>query len=164
MSITKSIAIAAIMSAMSVHPAAASAGSGIERIEFNKSFSNYYVNCLGETISGELSIVAKYHEFDTPSGKYHLVDNWQYTWLLTGEITGRAWFARGASPFVFNAGPGTTNQYGESFVAQPIAGDGPKLRFHYGFKVTVNANGELVVLNDGLDGVPYGDFYECFGK
>ncbi|MDH4055629.1 MAG: hypothetical protein OEV58_09655 [Gammaproteobacteria bacterium] len=159
----KLIAASAILFAMTLH-SGASANNGIDKYEWKNSFSDFYVACLGEMVSGDLSIVGKYHEFDTPSGKYHLVDNWQWTWVLTGQTTGRVWFARGASPWVLNVGPGETFQYGESFVAQPISGDGPKLRFHYNFKVTVNANGELVVLNNGLDGVPPEDFYECFGK
>ena len=145
---------------LSVSPA--SSKNGIEKYESEVNFTDFYVACLGEMLSGDVSIVGKYHEFETPSGKYHLVDNWQYTWELTGQTTGRVWFARGASPFVINAGPGETFQYGESFVAKPVSGDGPKLRFHYRFKVTVNANGELVVFNDGLDGVPPENFYECF--
>ena len=147
---------------LSISPA--SSKNGIDKYEWEINFTDFYVACLGEMLSGDVSIVGKYHEFETPSGKYHLVDNWQYTWVLTGQTTGRVWFARGASPFVLNVGPGETFQYGESFVARPVSGDGPKLRFHYRFKVTVNANGELVVLNDGLDGVPSEDWYECFGK
>ena len=119
---------------------------------------------LGRDVRRDISIIGKYHEFDTPSGKHHLVDNWQFTWVISGQTTGRIWFARGASPYVLNIGPGQTVQYGESFVGKPISGDGPKLRFHYRFKVTVNANGELVVLNDGLDGVLPQDRYKCFGK
>ena len=159
----KLIAAAAILSAIALH-SGASANNGIGKYEWNKGFSNRYVACLGETISAELDIVTKYHAFETPSGKYHVVDNWQYTWVITGQTTKRMWFARGASPFVLNIGPGQTMQYGENFVAKPISGDGPKLRFHYRFKVTVNASGDLVVLNDDLDGVLEEDLYECFGK
>jgi hypothetical protein len=147
---------------LSVSPASSS--NGVEKYEWGYNWSDFYVACLGEMLSGEVSLVGKYHEFETPSGKYHLIDNWQYTFVLTGQTTGRVWFARGATPYVINVGPGETFQYGESFVAQPISRSGPKLRFHYRFKVTVNADGELVVLIDGLDGVPPENWYECIGK
>ena len=163
MTIRRILIATTILFAIALH-SGASANNGVGKFEWDQSFSDFYVACLGEMISGDLSIVGKYHEFATPSGKYHLVDNWQYTWVLTGQATGRVWLARGASPWVVNAGPGQTSQYGESFVARPIGGDGPKLRFHYRFKATVNANDELVVLRDDLDGVLPEEFYECFGK
>ena len=159
----KLIVASAILFAIALH-SGVSANNGIDKYEQEINFSDFYVACLGEMISGNASIAGKYHEFDTPSGKHHLVDNWQYTWVLTGQTTGRVWFARGASPYVLNVGPGETFQFGENFVAKLISGHGPKLRFHYRFKVTVNANGELVVLTDDLDGVPDEDLYECFGK
>jgi hypothetical protein len=163
MTINRTVVGTIILSAIAL-ASGASAKNGVETYKLDLGFSDFYVACLAEMISGEIEVSGRYHEFDTPSGKYHLVDHWNYLVTLTGQTSGRVWFARGVSPFVLNIGPGETFQYGEAFVARPVSGDGPKLRLNYRFKATVNANGELVVLNDGTDGVPPEDIYECLGK
>jgi hypothetical protein len=145
---------------------AAAANNGIQKYELNFQNSTY-VDCLGEYVTFDVNVSASYHEFVTASGKYHLVDHWQYTWEFTGESTGHTWFAQGASPFAQNIGPGQTLQFGENFVARPVTGDGPKFRLHYRVKVTQNANGELVVLMDDVDFLNGGnhlDFIQCIGK
>jgi hypothetical protein len=161
----KLVALAASVSA-TLFISAAAANNGIQKYEMNAHNQNY-VACLGEDVAFDINITGSYHEFETPSGKYHLVDHWQYTWEFTGVLTGRTWFAQGASPVTWNVGPGETYQMGENLVARPVTGDGPKLRLHYRFKTTVNANGELVVLIDDVDllnGGNHLDFIQCIGK
>ena len=154
---------AAILFGMALH-SGASANNGTDTYETSLSFSDFYVACLGEMVSADVSIDGLYHEFDTPSGKHHLIDHWKYTVELTGLTTGRKWFGRGGSPLVSNVGPGETLFFQDNWQVRPIFGDGPKIKVHVRFKVTVNANGELVVLNDDADGVPPEDLYQCFGK
>jgi hypothetical protein len=159
----RSIAAAAIVCAMALH-SGASANNGIDTYETGFSFSGFYSACLGEMVSGDVSIVGLYHEFDTPSGKYHLIDHWRYTIELTGMTTGYKWFGGGFTPWVSNVGPGESFQFQDNWMVRPIYGDGPKVRVHIRVKVTVNANGELVVLHDDTDGLLPEDFYQCIGK
>jgi len=157
------IAATAILCAMALH-SGASANNGTETYETSFSFTDFYAACLGEMVSGNVSIDGLYHAFDTPSGKFHIIDHWKYTVELTGMTTERKWFGRGVTPAQQNIGPGETFHYQDNWQVRPIFGDGPKIKVHMLFKVTVNANGELVVLNDDSDGVPPEDFYQCFGK
>ncbi len=151
------------MSAISLY-SGASANNGATKYEFEGNSPDIYVTCLGEHISAHLMFTVVDHRFVTPSGKHHIMEHWQYIWEITGVLSGRTWFARGASTGTINVGPGETAQWGENFVAIPITGDGPKIRFHYRFKATVNANGELVVPIRDLAGIPPEDWYECIGK
>lgn len=157
------IAVAAMLSALVLH-SGASASNGIDTYETSVSYPDFYVACLGEMVRGEISLVGLYHEFDTPSGKYHLVDHWRYSVELTGLTTGNKWFGRGFSPWVLNIGPGQAFQAQDNWRVRPVSGDGPNIRVHLRIKMTVNANGELVVSNDDFASAPQEDWYQCFGK
>jgi len=142
----------------------AAANNGIQTGEFDVFQPDFYIACLGESVQFEGKTFARYHEFETPSGNYHLVDNWRYAWEFTGLLSGRTWFARGVSPFTLNIGPGATQQWAEVIVAKPVTGDGPKFILQVNFKATVNANGELVVFFNTLNDVDPEDFYQCIGN
>jgi hypothetical protein len=162
----KFLAFAASVSAM-LFVSASAAANGIQKYEWTNFIPELYVACLGESVAIDISIIESYHEFATPSGKYHLVDHWQYTWEFRSLTSDRTWFAQGTSPFSQNIGPGQTLQFGENFVAKPVTGDGPKFRLHYRVKVTVNANGELVVFMDETDFLGednHLEFIQCIGK
>lgn len=161
----KLVALAAGLSS-TLFISVAAANNGIQKYELNFQNSTY-VACLGEHVAFDINVIGSYHEFETPSGKYHLVDQWQYTWKFTGLLSGRTWFANAAAPVTWNLGSGETYQMGENLVARPVTGDGPKFRLHYRFKTTVNANGELVVLIDDpdfLNGGNHLDLIQCIGK
>jgi hypothetical protein len=155
--------VAAMLCALALN-SGVSANNGTDKYETSLSFPGFYVACLGEMVSGDVLIDGLYHEFDTPSGNYHLIDHWKYTVELTGLTSGRKWFGRGVSPYVANIGPSEAFQFQDNWMVRPVFGDGPKIRVHIRFKITVNANGELVVLIDDTDGVPQEDWYQCFGK
>ena len=149
---------------LTVWASSAYANNGIQRLEDELSFPAVYIACLGETVKFEIKRSISFHIFVTPSGNFHLLDNWKLTYMLTGNSTQRTWYARGGSPFQQNVGPGETVQYTANVVAKPLTGDGPKFKFHENFKVTVNANGELVVNMWNFDGVDPSEHWQCFGK
>ena len=140
------------------------ANNGIQRFEQDITVPAFYVACLGETIKFEINLSISFHAFETPSGKFHLLDHWKLTYLFTGNDSGRTWYGRGVSPFQQNVGPGETVQFTTNVHANPLTGDGPKFRFHENLKVTVNANGELVVDMYDLDGVDLSEAWQCIGK
>ena len=111
-----------------------------------------YVDCLGAMLDFELQLRVAYHEFETPSGTYHLVGNWHYTSLWTNPLTGDTWVGRGNSPSQesTNIGPGETFQFTTNEMVKPLAGDGPKWKYQLSLKITVNANGDLVVYRENL--------------
>ena len=158
------MAVASVMLAMTLY-SGAYANNGVEKEEFTFTWSDYYVACLDELVTSHVMVTLKSREFDTPSGIYHKVENWQYTWVITGQSSGNVWIGHGAAPYTeLWYGPGGTLQFGENFVAIPVSGDGPKIREHYRFKATRNANGVRVVLIRDNLGVPPEDWWECFGE
>ena len=136
-------------------------------VQFYESYNvidppGVYVDCLGENIAGVEHIRGAYHEVFTPSGIYHLLDNWKFSGELTGLVTGRTWVAKGVSPFQANVGPGQAAQWLSKIVYKPLSGDGPIFFYENEFKVTVNANGELVVdrpFNTNVE-----ELFRCAGK
>jgi hypothetical protein len=123
------------------------AANGIQNDEFDAS-DELYVDCLGEVIEYEEHIDIRFHEFETPSGNYHLVDRWTFTLTATGMTTGRMWFGVLQSPGELNSGPSEVFQYAIRGVIRGIGNDTPNFAWTGSYKSTVNANGELVVEND----------------
>jgi hypothetical protein len=117
-----------------------------QTMEAENSFSNVYIDCLGETVSGTSYITIKYREFETPSGNYVYVEHWTWTADYLGDTTGRIWFSNAVSPGTQNAGPAATGMYTSVEVAKPVGFKGPTVITHARWKYTVNANGELKVL------------------
>ena len=142
--------------------ASASANNGIQFYEDGFDDGTYWVECLGEEVNVYQSIVGAYHEFETPAGTYHLVDNWRSTVMWTGMSTGRTWVGRNSSPFQENIGPGETSQFVFKGVQKPLTGDGPKFFYGTEFKVTVTANGDMVV--ERVPEEPFGARIRCLGK
>ncbi len=134
--------------------------------EFRESryFPDVYIACLGETVDLQIDIYASYHEFVTPSGRRHVINNWEEIWMFT-SLTGHAWYAKAQSPYQLNVGPefGGTAQFVEVFIAKPLFGDGPKFKLHWNRKITENANGDLVV-NFSKPGPDFSDQVQCIGN
>ena len=140
----------------------ASANNGIQFSEFDFQDESFWVECLAEEVDVHQYVRAAYHEFETPSGTYHLIDNWRITVMWTGKSTGRTWVGRNVSPFQWNAGPGETNQWVYKGVQKPLTGDGPSFFYSADFKVTVTANGVLVVEREAES--VQSDRIRCLGK
>ena len=138
------------------------ANNGVQRYEFDGTNPGFYVPCLGENISYTFHITGTYREFVTRSGTYHLLDNWKISHEITGVLTGRTWIGKGVSPFSANVGPAQAAQWVARITAKPLTGDGPMFKFENEFKVTVNANGDLVV--DRPNDPGFGESYRCIGK
>lgn len=125
--------------------------NGIQFYEFD-FFETVYIECLGEYVDVEEHISAASHAFTTPSGNFHVVDNWKFSAMWTGVSTGRIWIGQLTSPYQGNVGPGYVEQWSVKGVQKPITEGAPKFFYAGSFKTTVNANGELVVLNDASSG------------
>ena len=161
MKLTKRLATAAglaVASTALMSVPSANAANGIQFGEFDVSGS-VYVDCLGEFIDFEEHIDIAYHEFVTPSGNYHLVDNWTFTITATGASTGRMWAGILKSPGQINAGHAEVAQFSIQGVIRSITKHAPSFFWGLTFKTTVNANGELVVERGSFD-----TFVRCNGK
>ena len=141
--------------------ASAAANNGIQFSTFTIEDVIYF-DCLGEHVRIQSEVRSAYHEFETPSGTYHLLDNWKGTELYTGLLTGRTWVGKWTAPFQINAKKGEVLQFQSIVNLKPLTGDGPHAIFKAFFKVTVNANGELVVYRGSGDD-PSG-LLRCLGK
>jgi hypothetical protein len=119
---------------------------GVQTYEFATE-SDAYIPCLDEVVRFNITIEVRTHVFSTKTGTVHLLDNWTYGGFATGLSTGREWLNRGVSPFQSNTkvdGSGVT----QSIINQrfdPVAKGDTAFYRHDTFKITVNANGELVV-------------------
>ena len=143
--------------AMLIGPPAVS-GNGIQRAEFEIS-DEVYIDCLGEVIAVEERVEVAYLTFNTPSGNSHLIDNWKFYVTATGMTTGRMWFGVLPSPSQFHDGPAQVGQYAVRGVVKGVDKGTPNFAWSDSYKVTVNANGDLVVekSSDGFSA-------RCLGK
>ena len=106
--------------------------------------------CLGEDVMIHIFVSARGHEFMTPSGTYHMIDNWKFLMEGVGESTGREWVGKGEAP-----GGTVVHKNGEKFfftqsgmlrpVSVPGLEDGPKYRFNQLFQYRWDADGNLVM-------------------
>ena len=136
----------------------AAASNGIQHYEFGDTYPFVYIECLGETVKFEFSVYGSGHVFETASGNFHVLDRWKFTVMMTGNDTGRTWYGGGPSTYTDNVGPGETLQWTANYKAKPLTGDGPILRVRDTYKLTVNAEGELVVE------MGYSEPWQCIGK
>lgn len=137
-----------------------SANNGIQYDEFDFVGTAAYVGCLGDTVTPQGHIRVAFHEFETPSGTIHVIENWSVTLLWIGA-SGDTWVGRVKSPFQLNIGPAVTNQWVYQGIQKPLTGDGPRFFFKDSFKLTITANGDFVVLREIED---INDKIRCFGK
>lgn len=134
---------------------------GVQTYEFSESVEQY-VPCLDEVVRIDGVVQVRGHAFETKNGPIHVLDNWFIHQTATGLSSGREWIGEGVSPFQ------GSQKVGQSIVAQwvsrirytPVAAGDPKFMYENEFKVTVNANGELVF--ERLDDPPE-ERYRCPG-
>jgi hypothetical protein len=89
-------------------------------------------------------------EFETPAGTFHILDKWQFKAYQVGTVTGRIWVAQGVSPFQLNTKleQGVVQQWVSIAKAVPLDEHAPASFYKDDFKITVNANDELMVLHE----------------
>ena len=135
--------VAAFAFMLAVSPA--SSNNGMEFVEF-PFFETLYIDCLGEEVSMVETVGLWSHEFTSPSGNYHSVVNLDISGDLTGLTSGYTWqFHKVRGSIKTNIGQGESSQFVVQGVVKPTSPGAPKLSWHVDFKLTVTANGDLVV-------------------
>ena len=123
---------------------------GNEVLPFEFDNPPVYIECLGEIVNGHVVGETRYHEFTTPSGTFHIVDQWRFKVYHTGTLSGRVWVGYAVSPFQMNTKleKGQVVQWVSTIKFVPVGEKAPAYFYEDDFKITVNANGELVVLHE----------------
>ena len=123
---------------------------GNEVLPFEFDVESFYIDCIGEITNGHAVGEARYHEFETPSGTFHIVDQWRFKVYQTGTISGQVWVGSGVSPFEMNTKleKGEVQQWVSNIKFYAPGEKAPAYFYEDDFKITVTANGELVVLHE----------------
>ena len=123
---------------------------GNEVLPFEFDNPPVYIDCLGEIVNGHVVGETRYHEFETPAGTFHIVDQWRFKVYQTGTISGRVWVGYAVSPFEMNTKleKGQVQQWVSNIKFVPLGEKSPAYFYEDDFKITVNANGDLVVLHE----------------
>jgi hypothetical protein len=118
--------------------------------EFEFSIDNVYVPCLGEMYTAHERVTVRSHQFRTPTGVYHLVDQMQLELTLQGP--GGTYFGIAMAPLVRNGkvGQASVQQSLVRAALKPIDHDGTVLLAQTEYKLTFDANERLVVLRDSM--------------
>lgn len=134
---------------------------GVQTYEFTESW-DYYNPCAGEMVHANDIVEGRGHVFETKNGTVHVLDNWRLYHTQTGLSSGREWIGEGVSPFQgsFTVDAGSVNQWVSRIRFTPVVAGDPKFMYQVQYKVTVNANGELVV--ERL--TPADDAFRCLGN
>ena len=143
----------------------------MERIEDSFEWNDgngFYFTCLDDTLYGTVYYTLRSHVVTTPSGVVHSLENYYGTGIVYSPATGGTWTQRFAIPIV-----GTVALHqGETFMVQdhevyiPDRPRDPVFFLPTSYKVTVNANGDLVVemVKPDEDTVWPDDYVRCVGK
>ena len=123
---------------------------GNEVLPFEFDNPPVYNDCVGEIVNGHVVGETRYHEFETPSGVFHIVDQWRFKVYQTGTISGRVWVGYAVSPLQMNTRveKGQVVQWVSNIKFIAPGEKAPAYFYQDDFKITVNANGELVVLHE----------------
>lgn len=136
------------ITAMTLAAGISSAGEprGIQVYTFENNPPELYIDCLGEKIQRTVSGEARFHSFETASGVVHVIDNWMFTVYAVGVVTGRIWVGHAKSPYQSNVKLGTSGveQWISRIRFKPLDEGSPMWMWENQFKITVNANGDLV--------------------
>ncbi len=127
-------------------PAVAGDSRGIDFIEVRDAWETY-VPCLNEAVFDSYVYRLAYQEFETPSGNVHVVGNWKVESFWTGLNSGWEWVGRGNSPGGdhIKLDKGMVAQFVSNYQYKPLSSGAPRVKVQFRFKLTVNANGEVVV-------------------
>ena len=143
------------ITALTVVAGISSAGEprGIQVYSFEDDLPELYIDCLNERIRRTVSVEGRFHSFDTASGVAHVIDNWMFTVYAVGAVTGRIWVGHAKSPYQSNVRLETTGV--EQFISRirfkPLDEGSPMWMWENQFKITVNANGDVVAFHPSDD-------------
>jgi hypothetical protein len=117
---------------------------GMQRFSFEETWLPEYVPCLGELVTTKVFVEVTLHEFVSPSGVYHFAGHTDEHYLAT-DPSGREWVGRGGLSVEMNLKKGESYQFGRRSVLKPTTDNTPMYMFKFQSKLTLNANGKLVV-------------------
>ena len=143
------------ITALTVVAGISSAGEprGIEVYPFEYVPAPIYIDCLGEIVQRTVSGETRFHTFETAKGVVHVIDNWMFTVYAVGAVTGRIWVGHAKSPYQSNVRLETTGV--EQFISRirfkPLDEGSPMWMWENQFKITVNANGDVVAFHPSDD-------------
>ena len=138
----------------------------MEREEGGFDWPGFYFSCLDDTLYGTVHYTAMSHEVNTPSGVAHTVSNFIGTGYIYSPETMRTWTQRFAFPSTMTVHKGETYMLIGHEVYIPDDPHDPVFFLEQTYKLTVNANGELVVdltYPDDPDAVFPDDYSRCVG-
>jgi len=161
------IAVALSAAAMFlVSTVALGGGKGAQRIEdsFDWPENGFYIECLNDFLTGTVYYTLLSHEVETPSGKVHIISSFFGTGHIYSLTTGETWTQKFSIAQVIKVGPGEVINVQDREKYMPDDPHGTVFFMEYVYKITVNANGELVVYRE----TPITDFpsdiSRCAGK
>jgi hypothetical protein len=121
----------------------------------------FFVSCLAEYMSGTIYVTARRQVVATPSGNFHMLDNWFYTLVVTGESTGRSWISRRA----VSPGSYSSSDHGDTFWFTDMAhmipvDEGPTWVFNTSLRVRFDENGNVISESEKF---ATDEFIRCLG-
>lgn len=149
------VAVGCLVAFAALAGGSSSAGEprGIQVYPFEYVLPELYIDCLGEEIQRTVSGETRFHSFQTASGVAHVIDNWSFTVYAVGAVTGRIWVGHAKSPYQSNIKLGTNGV--EQFISrirfEPLDEGSPMWMWENQFKITVNANGDVVAYHESDD-------------
>ena len=139
-----------------------------EEWSFDWPDEGFYFSCLNDTLYGTVYVTTRSHAFETPSGVVHLVEGFFGTGHIYSLTTGRTWTQRFAIPGTasMKVGQGQTVQWEDNENYIPDQPGGQHFFIRATYKLTVNANGNLVVERAVPEGalVFPDDYSRCAGS
>ena len=147
--------------------AGAGPSNGIQHTdwEFQLYGGPLYIPCVGESVTGTVHVTTRSHSFDTPSGNFHLIESFYGTVSMYSVDSDNTWIGHFSIPINSNVQikAGETFKWVSRENYVPDEGSGRHFFYEPAWIFSVNANGELNVAREEIDGIGFDDF-RCVGK
>lgn len=118
---------------------------GVQRIEVTYVLDPIYVPCLGAEVWGIESAVLWRQNFSAPVSEVQHVAVHVQGQMELQDASGNTWIGHEDVSWVGNMSKGASNRYVDNIVFKPVFGDGPMWVLHTTGKLTMNANGEVII-------------------
>lgn len=150
-------ASAAVLLFLCAGPDEGYAQNGIVEMEFEYNETDY-IECLGEEVEFNVTVIARGHQIVLPNGNQHFVENWFIEGTASGLTSGLNWYGHAAGPY---AGNSNGSQWTEGWIVagiyEPLDG-GRKFKKSQRLRFVSDANGVMRVEHYE----PYQ--FRCLGK